>query len=225
MTPKQTAARLADALERVNGEYDRDKETVSDAAQLLRQWPEAGGPIGWGLRKPDGTIDHDLVGTLEDCEYWANAIGERQSGWVPVPLYAAPSQQPAPAHPDEFVCPHCFDEGAVPQAAQSGMVPLDNDDVLWLWRDGDKMLAFRHLYPCYSPGGDPMTYGEPWGKAIFRHSHDRASAPQAVPQPLPAADIIQLMPDYDTYVTLGQLMDFARRVEAAVLGITAKGEQ
>lgn len=68
-------------------------------------------------------------------------------------------------------------EKALREAQPAGMVPLDNDDVLWLWRDGDKMLAFRHLYPCYSPGGDPMTLGEPWGKAIFRHSHDRAASP------------------------------------------------
>lgn len=46
MTTREEAQRLADALERVNGEYDRDKETVSDAVQLLRQWPEAGEP-GW----------------------------------------------------------------------------------------------------------------------------------------------------------------------------------
>jgi hypothetical protein len=61
---------------------------------------------------------------------------------------------------------------------------------------------------------------------ILRETHF-AAAPQAVPppQPLTGADIIGLMPDYDRYVTLGQLMDFARRVEAAVLGITAKGEQ
>ena len=66
--------------------------------------------------------------------------------------------------------------------AQPQAEPVDNDDVLWLWKNGDHMLAFRHLYPCYSPGGDPMTLGEPCGKAIFRHSHDRACAAPAAPE-------------------------------------------
>lgn len=46
---------------------------------------------------------------------------------------------------------------------------------LWLWRNGDHYLAFTHLYPCFTPGGDPMTLGEPTGVAIFRESHDRAT--------------------------------------------------
>ena len=54
-------------------------------------------------------------------------------------------------------------------------VPLTDGDELWLWRNGDHLLAFRHLYPCYSPGGDPMTLGEPVARAVFRSSHDRAT--------------------------------------------------
>lgn len=46
---------------------------------------------------------------------------------------------------------------------------------LWLWRNGDHYLAFEHLYPCYSPGGDPMTLGEPAAVAFFRESYDRAT--------------------------------------------------
>lgn len=45
---------------------------------------------------------------------------------------------------------------------------------LWLWRNGDHFLAFDNLYPCFTPGGDPMTLGEPVGYAIFKHSHCRA---------------------------------------------------
>lgn len=44
---------------------------------------------------------------------------------------------------------------------------------LWLWKNGDHFLAFRHLYPCFEPDGDPMTLGEPVGYAIFKKSHNR----------------------------------------------------
>lgn len=54
--------------------------------------------------------------------------------------------------------------------------PADGEQ-LWLWQNGDHFLAFRHLYPCYSPGGDPMTLGEPFGRAIFKHSHNREGKP------------------------------------------------
>jgi len=74
---------------------------------------------------------------------------------------------------------------ATPPAPQANP-DMDSDDVLWLWKDGEHFLAYRHLYPCYSPGGDPMTLGEPFGKAIFRHSHDRSTSPGAAP-PAPAA--------------------------------------
>jgi hypothetical protein len=46
---------------------------------------------------------------------------------------------------------------------------------LWLWRNGDHFLAFEHLYPCFTPGGDPMTLGEPVGYAIVKRSFDRAA--------------------------------------------------
>jgi hypothetical protein len=49
-----------------------------------------------------------------------------------------------------------------------------NGQKLWLWRNGDHYLAFEHLYPCFTPGGDPMTLGEPVGYALFRKSYDRA---------------------------------------------------
>lgn len=48
---------------------------------------------------------------------------------------------------------------------------------LWLWRHHDHFLAFTHQYPCFTPGGDPMTLGPPVGYAVFRVSHDRAAAP------------------------------------------------
>lgn len=58
---------------------------------------------------------------------------------------------------------------------------------LWLWRNGDHFLAFAHEYPCYEPGGDPMTLGEPAGYALFRQSHDRAGQ-QPAQQPIGHGD-------------------------------------
>lgn len=61
----------------------------------------------------------------------------------------------------------------------------ENGDTLWLWKNGDHYLAFKHLYPCFEPAGDPMTLGQPFGRAEFRASHDRVAA--SPPQPAPAA--------------------------------------
>ena len=64
------------------------------------------------------------------------------------------------------------------RVAQSGQrAGVVEGTKLWLWKNGDHYLAYRHLYPCYEPGGDPMTLGEPVGYAEFRESHDRAAAP------------------------------------------------
>lgn len=69
------------------------------------------------------------------------------------------------------------------QPAQA--VPLKDGAELWLWKNGDHFLAFTHLYPCFTPGGDPMVLGEPAGRAVYRVSHDRAAhgiAPKAAQQ-------------------------------------------
>lgn len=58
-------------------------------------------------------------------------------------------------------------------APVSGYQPTEGEK-LWLWKNGDHFLAFRHLYPCFEPGGDPMTLGEPVGYAVFKGSHDRS---------------------------------------------------
>lgn len=51
---------------------------------------------------------------------------------------------------------------------------------LWLWKNGDHYWAFEHEYPCYEPGGDPLTLGKPAGWAYLKPSFDRAlkSKPQ-----------------------------------------------
>ena len=59
-------------------------------------------------------------------------------------------------------------------AAPKALAPLTDEQELWLWQNGDHMLAFKHLYPCFTEGGDPMTLGEPVARAIFKTSHDRS---------------------------------------------------
>ncbi|WP_428414442.1 hypothetical protein [Methylibium sp.] len=77
----------------------------------------------------------------------------------------------------DFVCSppaQSAEQGATPPAP---VAPLGDGEQLWMWQNGDHFLAFRHLYPCFSPGGDPMTLGEPFGRAIFKHSHNRQGKP------------------------------------------------
>lgn len=38
---------------------------------------------------------------------------------------------------------------------------------LWLWKDGDRFLAFDHEFPTYD-NGDPQVLGEPAATAMFR---------------------------------------------------------
>lgn len=59
------------------------------------------------------------------------------------------------------------------EAQQAAGSETQADETLWLWKNGDHFLAFRHLYPCFTQGGDPMTLGEPFGRAVLRHSHNR----------------------------------------------------
>lgn len=76
--------------------------------------------------------------------------------------------------------PWAYDVRPEPPAASGDSTPPSDPadgEQLWLWRNGDHFLAFRHLYPCYSPNGDPMTLGEPFGRAIFKHSHNREGKP------------------------------------------------
>lgn len=150
---------------------------MTDTNQLLRDAQQALESARHAIR--------NLVQTRPAVQWtkWLAVSGECDAvnDAIAAHLSAQPEAHPLTTNP--VVRHEGLDLTDKAQAAQSGMVPLNNNDVLWLWKDGDKMLAFRHLYPCYSPGGDPMTLGEPWGKAIFRHSHDRAAAPQAVPWP------------------------------------------
>lgn len=65
----------------------------------------------------------------------------------------------------------------VVEAAQTGrgqMAAPQDGMQFWLWKNGDHFLAFTHLYPCFTPGGDPMVLGEPVGRAVFKRSFDRA---------------------------------------------------
>ena len=44
-------------------------------------------PDCFGLLKPDRTIDAELLGSREDCEYWTRAEKEPQNGWEIVRVY------------------------------------------------------------------------------------------------------------------------------------------
>lgn len=83
--------------------------------------------------------------------------------WMHIPATAAARSQPT------------TEESSVVAVAQPAREPMIDGKELWLWQNGDHMLAFEHLYPCFAPGGDPMTLGKPFGKAVFRVSHDRSN--------------------------------------------------
>jgi hypothetical protein len=44
---------------------------------------------------------------------------------------------------------------------------------LWVWRNGDHLLAYDNEFPCYKGGGDPLTLGEPIGWAVLEDSDNR----------------------------------------------------
>lgn len=68
---------------------------------------------------------------------------------------------------------------AQPQSDPQMVAPQDGMQ-FWLWKNGDHFLAFTHLYPCFTPGGDPMVLGEPVGRAVFRRSFDRSGRGNAI---------------------------------------------
>lgn len=68
----------------------------------------------------------------------------------------------------EFGDPRFIDISFMPVSPQT--LPPEK---LWLWNNGDHFLAYRHEYPCYETGGDPLTVGEPIGYAILYPSYDR----------------------------------------------------
>lgn len=204
MTIRETAQRLADALEAIPAYSIRERATFSGAVQLLRQWPEAA-PQDKGIPR-------------KGCQYLApadsvcNKCGEiHHHHQMLAHFYAAPSQQPAPARPDEFVCPHCFDEGAAPQAAQSGMVP-----VMWMHDAGDMIT-----------------------NAAWVQSSDRAKewyhtplvvvAPQAVPQPLTDEHVDEIWDGTFDSADPKRKLSFRQSITRAIerahgIGITAKGD-
>lgn len=66
---------------------------------------------------------------------------------------------------------------AAPEASPLPQGSQTDSEALWLWKNGDHFLAFRHLYPCFEPGGDPMVLGEPFGRAVLKVSFDRKERP------------------------------------------------
>lgn len=80
-------------------EGERFAKAIPRLIRRLAATPQgADEPVLWGLQKPDGSVDPDLVGSKADCEFWARAENEAISGWAIVPLYTASSGREALRH-------------------------------------------------------------------------------------------------------------------------------
>lgn len=44
-------------------------------------------PVAWAVQTPDGRIDHELVGTRSEVEWWCSTDEGRAAGRRPVALY------------------------------------------------------------------------------------------------------------------------------------------
>lgn len=42
--------------------------------------------------------------------------------------------------------------------------------LIWLWKNGDHFVAYKHCFPTRMDCGDPCTIGEPWGFAYLHES-------------------------------------------------------
>lgn len=103
---------------------------------------------------------------------------------------------------------------------QSNSVMADTKDLPpptgYLVTFGRSRAWLDKALPEYSKNTEAM-YSESAVRALLARGSAAAPAAPASPDAkLPASTIIQLMPDYDRSVTLGQLMEFARAVEATV---------
>lgn len=142
---------------------------------------EAGRAAGRASAEPEGfvLVPRELVAFLNgEAAIDGVWYGERHPDhkgmfWWRKALMAAAAPTPTAS-----IAPKAEGEAVAAQVASGEMK-------LWLWKNGDHYLAFEHLYPCFTPGGDPMTLGEPAGHAILKHSFDRTS--RAAPAPVAQA--------------------------------------
>jgi hypothetical protein len=145
------------------GTYDPDSDPLVIAARAALALPQEQAPgaepvtdAAWEVTNQGRYIycdrfEHDIRLTIDgDFESDAERVAFAKA--CAVKLCSAPSS---------------------PGAAEAGETVAG--EKLWLWKNGDHYLAYRHLYPCFTPGGDPMTLGEPVGYALIRESHDRAT--------------------------------------------------
>lgn len=69
-------------------------------------------PVAWAVQLPDGRIDHELVGTQREVDWWCGTDEGRAAGRRPAPLFlSTPAKSGTPArwyvlgvHGDATVC-------------------------------------------------------------------------------------------------------------------------
>ncbi len=107
------------------------RELLQHALNALENFAYHGKAVGWA--DVATSIRAHLTRPEPMPIAWANInkhgditrTSNKRDAWAKTPLYAA---QPTPApHPDEFVCPYCFDQGAAPVPVPPGwkLVPVE----------------------------------------------------------------------------------------------------
>ena len=74
-------------------------------------------PVAWAVQMPDGRIDHELVGTQREVEWWCGTDEGRAAGRQPVALFLAPALAPNAGRMhscDDPLCAVCGNPWAPP---------------------------------------------------------------------------------------------------------------
>lgn len=153
-----------DAALRYGHDWLKDKAITAWNTRALQAQPAEGG-VGFVLVPVEPTAEMLQAGFL--CE---------SNGFV------IQRPQDAPYHVwKAMIAAFRWRSFAAPKPATTTGEGVGEGTKLWLWKHHDHFLAFTHEYPCFTPGGDPMTLGPPAGYALFHVSYDRDT-------PTPPAD-------------------------------------
>jgi hypothetical protein len=68
-------------------------------------------PALWAVMTPDGRIDHELVGTQHEVEWWCSTDEGRAAGRRPVALFTAAPEQPAVTLEPDILAQYTRDDG------------------------------------------------------------------------------------------------------------------
>ena len=155
----------------------RDADEAAAMMRLGEAWLQQNAPER--LKQAEPTVDATLPGDLrayatewphpgtDDVAKVIDAMLAKY-GWPSNPRNAARAGYRAA---QQIVQGRKFTGSSASAHAADG---LRNGTKLWLWRNGkDTFVAYDNEWPCYSPGGDPMTLGEPAATAEFRSSYTR----------------------------------------------------